>query len=259
MEPLHDSWQAITLAEQEGRLTKFQLPIEQPIRMHWAPDLHFPFHNADVVAYIIDICRGCDIIGQIGDGLEAYGVSGHEKDPAVKHTLNDEAVMYREKFWLPIRRHNPNARLIQLYGNHEERIDRHVRKQSPALYDLPGHTLQDLIKADEYNIEVHPSSGLLIAGRRFKHGDIARQLGSARGEMIKHRKDGVSGHTHRCEHETIIDAEGYRTDWYSIGHATRPELLAYLKGKIPNWQLSGGITFTIYPDGRTDIQEHRLD
>jgi hypothetical protein len=28
--------------------------------------------------------------------------------------------------------------------------------------------------------------------------------------------------------------------------------------KIPNWQLSAGIKFTIWPDGRIEAQEYRL-
>lgn len=252
-------WEAITLAEREGRLARLVLPAaENPFRIHFAPDLHYPFQNDDVVAHIIDVSRGCDVIGQIGDGLEAYGVSSHAKSAKVKHTLNDEAKAYRNGFWRPIRQLNPRARLIQLYGNHEERIERHVMAESPALHDLPGHTLGDLIHSRKYNVEVHPSSGLLICGHRFKHGDTVRAVGSARAEMVSHRTSGVSGHTHRCEHESIIDREGYRTDWWSIGHGCRPELLDYLKGKIPNWQLSAGITFTVYPDGRIYVQEHRL-
>lgn len=254
-----DSWQAITLAEREGKLTKYQLPLENPHRIHITPDLHYPFQNNDVIAYIIDLAKGCDTIIQIGDGLEAYGVSSHKKNPAIRHTLNDEAKQYRTQFWRPLREQNPKARLIQIIGNHEERIERYTWQKAPELYDIPGVSIGRLIHAERYQIEVHPRSGLLIAGYRIKHGDTARTIGSARSEMLAHRSNGISAHTHRCEHETLIDAEGYRTDWYSIGHACRPELLDYLKGrKQPNWQLSAGVTLTLYPDGTTHVQEHRL-
>jgi hypothetical protein len=252
-------WSAITLAEKEGRLGRSTFPLPQPIRMHWAPDLHFPFHNKDVVTHIIDVSRGCDIIGQIGDLLEAYGVSSHKKNPAIKHTLEDEARMARNEFWIPIRNLNPEARLIQVTGNHEERIVRYNWENAPAYYDNPNIGFATLIKAEKYGIEMYDRTGLKLHGMRFKHGDVARAQGSARAEMTRHRYSGVSGHTHRCEWETIIDAEGVRTDWWSIGHACRPELLDYLRGKpLPNWQLSAGITFTIYPDGTIDTKEHRL-
>jgi len=250
-------WEAITLAEREGRLGRFSIPDQEPTRIHIAPDLHYPFQNDDAVAHILDIARGCDVIVQIGDGLEAYGVSSYVKDPRVKHSLNDEAKAYRNGFWKPIRQQNPKARLVQIYGNHEERIYNHVRQYAAAMHDLPALTLGRLINAERFNIEVHPRSGLLIAGHRVKHGDVARAIGSARAEMSKHRCSGISGHTHRCEHETFVDAEGIRTDWWSAGHACRPELLDYLKTP-PNWQLSGGVTLTVYPDGRTFVQEHRL-
>ncbi len=252
-----DSWAAITLAEKEGKLNKYTMPVEDPYRIHFAPDLHYPFQDDEIVDHIIDLARGCEIIGQIGDGLEAYGVSSHAKNPLVKHTLNDEASLYVRKFWRPIRRDNPGARLIQITGNHEQRIQRYMWKQAPALADVPGMALSKLIKAKELGIEVHPRSGLLLAGVRFKHGDVARAIGSARSEMTAHRGDGVSGHTHRCEYETLKDKEGRRTKWYSIGHACDQDRMEYLEGE-PNWERSAGITLTVYPDGRIEYKEHRL-
>jgi len=253
-----DSWTAISLAEREGKLHRLVFPVAEPFKMHWAPDLHYPFQNQDVVDYIIDISRGCDLIGQIGDGLEAYGVAKYTKNPLVQHTLQDEARLYRNGFWKPIRKQNPTARLVQVHGNHEDRIANYLWSQAPALHDTPGLKLSRLIHAKRLGIEVVPRSGIKVAGYRVKHGDVARAIGSARSEMTHHRWNGISAHTHRCEHETLVDAEGHQTDWYSIGHATRPELLDYLKGKTPNWHLSAGVTVTVYPDGRTEVVEHRL-
>lgn len=253
-------WAAITLAEKEGRLhhSVFAEQVGRPYRIHFIPDTHFPFQNDDVILHIVELCTSVDAVVHIGDLVDAYHVSSHDKNPLVRHTIEDEFKLAEQRLWKPIIKYNPLCRRVYVTGNHEERVAKYAAKKAPALYSSTPATIGRYINAERNKIEIVPRSGLVIKGVRAKHGDVARATGSARAEMIAHRFTGVSGHTHRCEHETIIDKEGHRTDWYSIGHACRPELMEYLNG-LPNWQLSGGLTLTIFHEGYWEFVEHRLD
>lgn len=258
-EPLnHDAWQAITLAEREGKLNRevFAHRVD-PITVHIAPDIHWPYHRADVLSHIIDLCHGVDIVIQIGDGNDCYGLSDFDKDPGRESNTQKEADEYREGFWRPIRHRSATVRCIQIMGNHEERFDRYVRRKAPGLASVHGLTWAKVLNVNKYNVELHPRSGLLIAGQRIKHGDVARSTGNnARNEMDAHRADGISAHTHRWEYSKRTDKEGRTTEWRSIGHACDVDKAEYVKN--PDWHLSAGLGLTIYPDGHIDFVEHRL-
>src|SRR4051812_28245066 len=91
-----DAWSAITIAEQAGTLGRYVTPTSNPFRVFIAPDIHWTFHDPDVVTHIIDLARGCDIIIQIGDALDCYSLSSFDRDPKRLTNVEDEADGYRE-------------------------------------------------------------------------------------------------------------------------------------------------------------------
>jgi hypothetical protein len=256
-------WFEITDAEKAGKLNRFTLPPRDVFRAHFIPDLHWEGVNHDVVEHIMDVCRGVDLICQIGDGMDCYTLSSFDRNPRRRSCLQEEADAYRTGFWAPLCRDNPCARKIQLLGNHEERLLRFLWKRAPELAGMRSMTWRRVWEFDEHglDVEIHESSGLLIAGHRAKHGErVSAQAGaSARLEMEDHRSDGVSGHTHRYGRATRKDKEGRVTNWWEIGHACRTDIIAAEYVKNPNWNLSAGLGMTVYPDGTVEYVEHRLD
>jgi hypothetical protein len=253
-----DLWQAITLAEREGTLDRWHFPPPITRRVFIAPDLHYPYHRRDVVEHIVDLARGADTIIQIGDAVDGYPISNFDRNPLRRDTIYDEAKAYHLGFWRPIRATNPTARLIQIEGNHEQRLQRYIWKRAPELAGNPDLTWRRLMRLDDYNVEWHPRSGLLVAGLRIKHGDVALKGAglSARREMEDHRWSGVSAHTHRYGVARRTDKEGVTTEWREIGHACDIAQVEY--GDAFDWNLSAGLSITIYDDGRIEYEEHRL-
>lgn len=251
-------WEAITLAEKEGKLDRFSFPPPQHRRIHIIPDLHYMYARADVISHIIDLCKGADIIIQIGDAVDAYPISSFDRNPLRKETIYDEAQAYRKDVLEPLRKMNPDSRIIQLEGNHEQRLTKYLWKKAPELAGNPDLTWRRMMKLDELNIEWHGRSGILLAGLRIKHGDVAIQGAglSARREMENHRASGISGHTHRFGTARRTDKEGHSTQWYEIGHACDETRVDY--GSSFDWNLSAGLTITQYEDGTLDYREHRL-
>ena len=257
----NDLWQAITLAEKEGRLHRSTFPQPEPTRIYIAPDFHVPFHNNDAVIACLDTARGADVIIQIGDANDCYGISSFDRNPARAICLQAEADEY-QKVWLkPVRQMNPNARIIQLLGNHEDRLKKTIWKNAPALAGLRSLAWSKIWELEKYDIELHPGTGLLIAGHRVKHGERVNKHagGSARMEMEDHRTNTISGHTHRYGVARRTDKEGYQTTGYEIGHACDETQVAAEYCKNPDWNLSAGITIILHPDGRIEYIEHRLN
>lgn len=251
-------WAAITLAEREGKLDRFHFPPQKHRKIHLVPDLHYVYARDDVVTHILDLCKGSDVIIQIGDAVDAYPISSFDRNPLRRETIYDEALAYRKGFLEPARRMNPEARIIQIEGNHEQRLTKYLWKKAPELAGNPDLTWRRMMGLDELGVEWHGRGGLLIAGLRVKHGDVAVQGAglSARREMENHRWSGISGHTHRYGVARRTDKEGNRTEWWEIGHACDEQQVEY--GDCFDWNLSAGLTVIQYEDGSIEYQEHKL-
>lgn len=256
------SWQSIADAEKRGALTRYTFATQaKPIREYYIPDIHFPYQNDDAVAYIIDACRGADLIHFIGDNIDADSIMTHIRPPDRKTTLFQQSNMFVDRMLNPICHQNPNAKVQVGLGNHEEdRLNKFIATKCPELADMPGLAWSELYRTKENGAIIVPRSGILVHGKRVKHGDVAKQGAgnSARQEMINHRIDGISGHTHRYALVQYTDKEGRTTKWAEIGHAMDTSIGAdYVKGE-PDWCLSGGLEVIRGTDGTEKWVEHRL-
>jgi hypothetical protein len=151
--------------------------------------------------------------------------------------------------WLrKLRSRHPDAKIIFIEGNHEERIVRHIKRYSPGLHDMPELTLPALLKLRELNIDHYSSYGFVKWGMRIKHGESTAKW-SSNAEMLKHRMSGISGHIHREQIAEFVDGEGHHTIWRALGHACDTDHVDYAKGM--NWKLGGG-SLIHHPDGRQE-------
>jgi UDP-2,3-diacylglucosamine pyrophosphatase LpxH len=251
-------WSQIVSAEAAGSLPGSVKYMDQAHRVHVVPDLHYPFQDDDAVHAIMDAARGAQTIVLIGDGVDCYSISSFDRDPARKVTLQSEADAYRVGFLEPLRQANPHARIIQILGNHENRLIKFLRKKAPELHDMRSLSWRSILHADAIGMEIVPSSGLLLFGHRLKHGDKVRSGAglTARAEMEDHRCDGVSAHTHRYGRASRKDKEGRVTNWWEIGHACDVSQVEYVDN--PDWNLSAGLGIEVFADGRIEYTEHRL-
>lgn len=162
-------------------------------------DLHIPYHDPLVVDAFADFCERAkpDVIHFLGDIWDFHSASTKFKDAPKDRrvtTLKWElclGVELLQRFQLK----DYAEEMVFHGGNHEDRLDRLVRTNAPALLDLV--TLRDWIPS-EYTY--HPYGTLVpLGGISLTHGDITRGKSGNSGHAMLD-KYGVSvlfGHTHR--------------------------------------------------------------
>lgn len=161
-------------------------------------DIHFPYHDDKALKAVYNFLSNThvDTIILNGDILDFYDVSSFDKDPDRINSLQKEIDM-AQKFFKKLRSLVPKARIIFVKGNHEDRIERYLKKH-PELYSLNALKLPNLLNLDNYVIE-YKDKGFKLGSLKIIHGDMVRKFSSytARGELEKHDSSGISSHTHR--------------------------------------------------------------
>ncbi len=135
-----------------------------------------------------------------GDNNDFYGLSSFNKNPKRIDSLQDDVDNTRRMF---DRQRNiiPNAESWWLIGNHEDRLQKFLWTNAPALSSLRSLQLPELFTIKDYNIKLVPyEQGLMINGVFLAlHGDLASIHSgyTAKRMFEKHGGCGISGHCHR--------------------------------------------------------------
>jgi hypothetical protein len=195
-----------------------------------------------------------DIVVCVGDNLDLPEMGKYVTYPAYAQTTQasiDRATM----FCAQMRNAAPDARIVWLAGNHEERMPKYLVQNAGAAYGLrKGNTPESwpvlsvpyLCRMDEYKIEYkpgYPAADFWINNKlRIIHGDRVKSGGSTAHVYLNNEKSSVIyGHIHRIEtaFKTREDFDGPRTIM-----AASPGCLARIDGAIPSTR--GGVDL----DGR---------
>ena len=99
------------------------------------PDVHRPYHSKKAWATMLRAAkRFCpNKIIVLGDFVDFYAVSDHDKDPARKYKLSDELKSGREGL-----EELEDLGAEQLFfdcGNHEDRLNRYLVRRAPELHE----------------------------------------------------------------------------------------------------------------------------
>ena len=158
-------------------------------------DIHFPYHDDKALKAVYKFLEQypVDTIILNGDILDFYDVSSFDKDPDRINSLQEE-INLAQKFFKKLRGLSPNGRIVFVKGNHEQRIERYLKKH-PELYSLDALKLPNLLGLDKFNIE-YKDKGFKLGSLKIIHGDMVRKFSSytARGELEKHDSSGISSH-----------------------------------------------------------------
>ena len=194
------------------------------------------------------------LIVMVGDNLDAPEFGKYRLSPAFQRTMQasiDRATLLCSQ----IRALAPEAEIIWLAGNHEERLPNYLMDNAVAAFGLrqgnrpeawPVLSVPFLCRMDETNIDYragYPAAHVWINQRlRVIHGDKVASGGSTAHKYLGAEKTSVLyGHIHRREW-----AERTRDDWdgpRTIMAAT-PGCLCRTDGAIPSTK--GGVDL----DGR---------
>lgn len=206
-----------------------------------------PTHDEDAINVALKIIADVnpDLVVLVGDNLDFPEFSGkYRLTPAFAFTT--QAAIDRATLFCAQMRHSaPNARIVWLAGNHEERLPRMLLDNAKSAYGIrrgndpesfPVMSVPYLCRMDEFNVEFmpgYPASHVWITERlQVIHGDKVASGGSTSHKYLSTSKTSVVyGHIHRREwaERTRDDHDGPRTIL-----AASPGCLCRIDGVVPS-------------------------
>ena len=134
-------------------------------------------------------------------------------------------------------------------GNHDIRPSLYLEKYAPALAETKEFNIENLLKFDEYGIQLLPDFHKVAPGWITTHGHLGGiRLSQIAGNtpLNAAKRMGVSiimGHTHRAgigQYTIGYGGSGTTLTGMEVGHIMNPKKVTYLKGATGNWQQSLG-------------------
>lgn len=215
-----------------------------------------PIHDERAISVALAIVADerPDVIVLLGDNLDLCEFGKYRTSPAFQRTTQatiDRATVLCAQ----LRAAAPDAKIVWLAGNHEERLPNFILDNAAAAFGLrqgqtpeswPVMSVPFLCNFDRYGVEYlpgYPASSYWINERlRIIHGDKVASGGSTAHKYLGNEKVSVIyGHIHRREwaERTRLDYDGAKTIM-----AASPGCLARTDGAVPSTK--GGIDL----DGR---------
>ena len=197
--------------------------IKGPAQVLILSDIHVPFHDPDAILSAIAMGKEEGPISHVvvnGDLLDAYHLSSFEKDPKVRRF--SEEVDMAVDILVGLSSTFKKARVVLKLGNHEARFDKYVRTNAPALADLVGLTLEDILRTRLPKIEIIEEwRNILVGDLLVNHGhEVGRGSGGAHPARWLLNKTGVPslcGHFHRSDQYGQRNALGTLVQSWTTG------------------------------------------
>lgn len=225
----------------EKHLENYQ-PIKGPPPIRKATyasisDIHWPFENQKVIDafYKYIELKQPEWVILNGDALDMYSHSKYPRSHNVFTPREEQALGRKanEIFWETSRRLCPNAKHVQLLGNHDQRSQRRVLESYPEVEDWLQEAMEKLFTFPGVRTVFDPREPLMIDPvTAVMHGFLG-QLGAHRDMTLLNT---VVGHTHRGG--TVFRRVGDRTiSETNSGLAGDPNKkgLTYTPSRITGW------------------------
>jgi predicted phosphodiesterase len=184
-------------------------------------DLHIPYHERDAIMVALDhgFKSECDAIYINGDLIDFADISRWGKDPrkkrvAVELDMVDDFLRGLVKLGLPV---------FWKMGNHEERWNRHLLDNAPALSDIEAFQISRVLDLEELDIEtIGPrqrarfGSLIVIHGHEFGQS-FFNPVNPARGLFLRAKTSAMAGHNHQSSKHSESNLNGKAMSCFSTG------------------------------------------
>lgn len=207
-----------------------------------------PTHDEAAIGVFLEALRigKPTLVVLVGDNADLAEFGKYRLSPPFMHTTQ-AAIDRMALLCAQLRSAAPDAKIIWLAGNHEERMPRYLMDNAAAAFGLrkgntpaswPVLSIPYLCRMDEYDIEYrpgYPANDVWINERlRVIHGDVVRggKAGATAGAYLQREKTSVIyGHKHSLEwaEATRQDHDGPRRIL-----ALSPGCLARIDGVVPS-------------------------
>lgn len=215
-------------------------------------DLQFPYHDPALWEVCIQIARDNDVDHLVlnGDMLDFPQLGQYRKNPYVLEQASLDVDRFWERVVDPLLGGNPQISTRSfLAGNHEQRYERYVVDNAPAIM-VEG--LRKFLRLDD-TWDYHPyerASGLYLAPDLLvTHGWLVRSSSGATAKAHALDMGGISvllGHTHRVGVYAKTTPAG--TQWaYECGHMSKDPPAA--SPGLQDWQQTAGTLVHMWQGG----------
>lgn len=230
----------------EGFKTAVIVPDMQIGFYYDKTDKLVPTHDPAAIDLFLGITKQLnpDLVVMVGDNLDLPEMGKYRLYPAFARTTQ-AALDYTTELMFRIRDAAPEAQIVWLAGNHEERLSNYLLDNSTAAFGLrqggapdawPVLSVPFLCRLDEMGVEFlegYPANDFWINERlRVIHGDRHKSNGStAHKYLAEHKTSVIYGHVHRREwaEKTFKKWDGAKTIM-----AASPGCLAKVDGAVPS-------------------------
>lgn len=233
------------------------------------PDVHHPFHDDAAVKCVYEACK---IVKPhrfvfLGDVAECEGVSDYQwkgkRKPEfewLKPTIDREVASFNRFLDFHDTQMLKNDTMtVYLQGNHEERYDRLVERDTVLVDTLNregriGYGWQNLMGASERGYKYLPYGDMYKIGKLYcYHGNFFGGMHHAKSHLLKMGVNVIYGHWHDVQQYSIQHKDGERSAW-SIGclKSLDKNDNRWLQGRPINWAHAFAIVDE-HPDGNFGV------
>lgn len=234
-------------------------------RILFLTDIHAPYHDEEALETAIEFGLSKDLDEVIVSELpDLYQVSSWLTDP------NAEP-FYREleevrKTTRKLAKAFKKQKVTYLVGNHEERIDRYLRRRAPRLYGLEKLSVESLLGINEVGWDFIDNKKQLqkkeLTMKRGKltvlHGhEVTMGWGAVNIAKITYERTGknvIMGHFHRCQEWIVRNIDNEFEGCWAVGCLCdlHPEYMPH-----NNW-VHGFAIIHLYKDGSFSIENRKI-
>lgn len=120
-------------------------------------DVHAPYHNERAVGLLCEVLadRQPNMLINLGDMFDFYALAAYRRDPSRAQRLVDEMADALPVL-VDIMECAGGAELHYAMGNHEDRLDRYIMDNAPALHGLQELTVNQLADLEENGWKITP-------------------------------------------------------------------------------------------------------
>lgn len=192
-------------------------------------DIHIPHQDIVAVDSAIKYAKAHYEIREIilgGDTMDCESLSKYDK---ISDTASFSDEVYATNRFLRMLRENfPNAKITYIMGNHEERLEKYVRKNVPELADFKELMLPSFLDFDEIGVEFIDNRKRLtqgvgpyrVQGWNIFHGHefgICPLTNPAKRYVDRAKVNMIVGHIHKTDSSVMTTFNRDLIRCYSVG------------------------------------------
>jgi len=214
------------------------------------PDTHAPYHSRLKFRFADRCLRATqpNWLFILGDFLDFYSVSFHDRSPGRVTRLQDEIDVACELLRM-LEKSVPNAQRVFCLGNHEFRLERYLAKNAPAIHGLKGSTIDEMLHLTDNGWRIVPYREMVIFGGVGVTHDVGHAgVGAARQSMLAMMSSMVIGHTHRAQSLIQRTIDGGSMATHMLGWLGEPSTIDYEHSRKLAMQWSHGMGYGAISD-----------